>query len=129
MGSANTFIVFTLALGIVIYSWAAVSTVQAMYVFAIFYGVTNTAAQTAFVGALADLTPDVERVGVRSGMIFLSNGFASLAGGPTAGALIDAEGGKFLWAQIWGGSMMILAAVTLTVSKWFATRCKARHNI
>jgi hypothetical protein len=50
--------------------------------------------------------------------------FASLAGPPTAGALIEADHGGFLKAQIWAGSVTICAALFVSAALWMQIRLK-----
>jgi MCP family monocarboxylic acid transporter-like MFS transporter 3 len=71
-----------------------------------------------FVGGLASLTTDPSKLGVRFGMVCSALGFASLAGPPTAGALIQSDNGGFLKAQIWAGSVTICAALFICAAKW-----------
>lgn len=56
-------------------------------------------------------------------MIFSIISFAALTGSPLAGKLMQATGGSYLAAQIWGGSSMILGMGLLYAAK----RAEARH--
>jgi hypothetical protein len=71
-----------------------------------------------FVGGLASLTTDPSKLGVRFGMVCSILGFASLAGPPTAGALIESHNGGFLGAQIWAGTVTIAATVFVCAARW-----------
>jgi MCP family monocarboxylic acid transporter-like MFS transporter 3 len=71
-----------------------------------------------FVGGLASLTTDPGKLGVRFGMVCSALGFASLAGPPLAGALIQSDNGGFLKAQIWAGTVTICAALFICAAKW-----------
>ena len=71
-----------------------------------------------FVGGLASLTKDPSKLGVRFGMVCSTLAFASLAGPPTAGALIQSDNGGFLKAQIWAGAVTISAALFLCAANW-----------
>lgn len=50
-------------------------------------------------------------------MVFSVVAFASLTGSPIAGALIQANHGNYLGAQIWAASSMLLGAVALTAAR------------
>lgn len=65
---------------------------------------------------LPSLTPDLTKVGVRSGMILTIISFSCLIGPPIAGALVDAADGNYLYMQIWAGCVMILGACFVAVS-------------
>ncbi|KAL1840219.1 hypothetical protein VTJ49DRAFT_702 [Mycothermus thermophilus] len=111
-GVLNLYIIHTVILGSLIYAWSGVTTRSGMYVFSVFFGLANGAAQGLFPGSLARLTKDPRKLGTRFGMVCTISGFASLAGPPTAGAIIDASGGgRYLWAQVWAGTVIVLAGV------------------
>jgi MFS family permease len=95
-----------------------------MYVFAVFFGLAVGAAQGLFAGSLASLTKDPRKMGTRFGMVCTIVAFASLAGPPTAGAIIDKSGGRYLWAQVWAGLVIVLASVTFVVARCAVTGFK-----
>jgi hypothetical protein len=55
--------------------------------------------------------------------------FASLAGPPTAGALIEADHGGFLKAQIWAGSVTICAALFVSAALWMQIKLKRAAQV
>lgn len=112
-GPINLFAFHMLVLGGLIFAWPAVASPTGMYVFTVFFGLTNGNAQGLFAASLASLTRDPKKMGTRFGMVNTMVGFASLAGPPTAGALIDRARGSFFWAQMWAGSVIVLAAAVM----------------
>lgn len=122
LGPFNTYILSVASLAATLFAWTAVTNAPGMYVWAAAFGITNGAAQAAYVGAIAGLTKDPKRIGIRIGMIFGMISFAVLAGPPTAGSIIDATGGTYQWAQVWGGSVELLAVVILMAGRWFVAR-------
>ena len=74
--------------------------------------------RAVFVGGLATLTTDLSKLGVRFGMVDSLLAFASLAGPPLAGALIQSDNGGFLKAQIWGGVVTLCASFFICAAKW-----------
>jgi MFS transporter, MCT family, solute carrier family 16 (monocarboxylic acid transporters), member 3 len=129
IGPINTFIINVMILGIMNFCWAAVTTKTGMYVFSVFFGLANGAAQGVFVGALASLTSDPQKMGTRFGMVATLTGFATLAGPPTAGAIIDRSGGQYLWSQVWGGTVICLAAFTVAAARWWKTGTKLHAKV
>lgn len=117
VGPINMFILTMFLLGCMEFAWIGVKTRTGMYVFSVFFGLSNGAAQGVFVGSTASLTTDPQKMGTRFGMIATISGFATLAGPPTAGAIIDRSGGQYLGAQIWGGAMMIAGSLTLAAAR------------
>ncbi|KAI1675625.1 general substrate transporter [Pyrenophora tritici-repentis] len=114
-GSLPTLIVSTTFLAIMLFVWIPVRSVSSLYVYAVFYGLATGATQGS---GLASLTTDPSKLGVRFGMVCSALAFASLAGPPTAGALIQVDNGGFLKAQIWGGTVTICAALFICAAKW-----------
>ncbi|PQE27936.1 major facilitator superfamily transporter protein [Rutstroemia sp. NJR-2017a BBW] len=103
---------------IMLYGWIGIYSVPSMYVWTVLYGMTTAATQGIFVGGLASLTTDPSKTGVRFGMVCSVLAFASLAGPPTAGAFIQAQHGRFTWAQIWSGTVTIAGASFIAAARW-----------
>lgn len=56
-------------------------------------------------------------MGVRVGMVFTIISVASLTGPPIAGALIQAQRGLFLGAQLFGGTTAVLGTAVLVFAR------------
>ncbi|KAI1799737.1 putative monocarboxylate permease [Daldinia bambusicola] len=118
IGALPTLIISATILGVLLYAWIAVHAVASLYVWSVFYGLSTGAAQGTFVAGLVSLTTDPSKVGTRFGMVSSILAFASLAGPPTAGTLIQSENGGFVKAQIWAGTVTLAAAVFIAAAKW-----------
>ncbi|KAK0639026.1 major facilitator superfamily domain-containing protein [Cercophora newfieldiana] len=129
VGPFNVYASATFVLGVVSFSWTGVTTKTGMYIFAIFFGLSNGAAQGVFPSALASLTRDPQKMGTRFGMVCTMAAFATLAGPPTAGAIIDRSGGEYLWAQIWAGLVIVLGSLVLGCARGAATGWKLKVKI
>lgn len=114
----NTYIASVATLSLTLFTWTAVKSGPGMWAWAAAFGITNGASQAAFISGLASLTRDPKKMGTRFGMVCGIVAFASLAGPPTAGAILDATGGTYRWAQIWGGSCEFLAMLILMAARW-----------
>lgn len=101
-----------------LYEWTGIHSVPSMYVWSVLYGLATGATQGVFVGALASLTTGPSKMGTRYEMVCSLLAFATLAGPPTAGALIQAQNGKFTWAEIWAGTVTIVAGGFLVAARW-----------
>ncbi|KAI5862942.1 MFS general substrate transporter [Durotheca rogersii] len=124
LGPINAFILSALCVAVTFFSWIAIKTHSTMYAFAVVFGVTNSFAQGAFAGALASLTADPAKMGTRFGMCCTILGFATVAGPPTAGAIIDFCGGSYLWAQVWAGGVTVIGGATLGVARYWVSGAK-----
>ena len=119
LGPINTITAGMLLLSAMFFVWIGVTTETGLYVFCVFFGLANGAAQGILGGALTSLTDDPRKVGTRFGMVATLLGFAALAGPPTAGAIIDRSNGNYLGAQLWGGLVIgagALAAASCRLS-------------
>jgi MFS family permease len=120
-GPINLLIPGALSGGIMLYSWYAVSTRSGLFIFASLYGIAGSMLQGLFPAALSSLTTDMKKMGVRMGMVFTIISFACLTGSPIAGALIQIGGGQYLYAQLFAGTSLVIAAATLVASRVAAT--------
>ncbi|KAK0614285.1 major facilitator superfamily domain-containing protein [Immersiella caudata] len=129
IGPINLFSSAIFLLGIVSFAWIGVTTRTGMYIFTVFFGLSNGAAQGVFVGSLASLTKDPRKMGTRFGMVCTIAAFATLAGPPTSGAIIDRSGGRYTWAQIWAGLVIILSALMMASARVAATGMRLKVKI
>ncbi|OAA36227.1 Major facilitator superfamily domain, general substrate transporter [Cordyceps fumosorosea ARSEF 2679] len=127
-GSLLTLIVSTVFLAIMLFVWIAVRTESGLYVYSAFYGVATGAVQGMFVSGLASLTVDLSKLGVRFGMVDSLIAFASLAGPPLAGALIQIDNGGYLKAQIWAGVVTMCASFFICGAKWTQVKSNASRS-
>ncbi|KAF7594167.1 hypothetical protein BBP40_010016 [Aspergillus hancockii] len=117
-GPVNTFIPVSAAAAILLYSWIAVNSLGGLVAFAVVYGFFGGSIQSLFPAASSSLTTDLSKAGVRIGMVFSIVSLASLTGPPIAGALVDANGGQYLYAQVFGGSSMMLGCLLLAAASY-----------
>ncbi|KAK1673101.1 major facilitator superfamily transporter [Colletotrichum godetiae] len=122
VGSINTLIPMSLASGILMYCWVAVSSTAGLYVWTPFYGLAASAIQSLFPSALSQLTSDPRKQGTRMGMTFTIVSFAVLTGPPIAGAIIEAEGGRYVGAQVYAGSCLLAGMCFWVAAKMVKTR-------
>jgi MFS transporter, MCT family, solute carrier family 16 (monocarboxylic acid transporters), member 3 len=83
-GPMNLYIISAVLFSILSFCWIAVRNQAGMYVFAVFYGITNGVCQGMFLGSLASLTQDPQKMGTRMGMVHTIVAFATLAGPPVS---------------------------------------------
>ncbi|KAM7183818.1 riboflavin transporter MCH5 [Rhypophila sp. PSN 637] len=117
LGPVNTLIPVAFCAGVLFYSWMAVSTQAALYVFSVIYGFFGAGIQSLFPAACASLTTDLTKMGTRTGMCFSMVSVACLTGAPIAGALIQRQDGGFLYAQAFGGSALLGGSLTLVAAR------------
>jgi MFS family permease len=82
------------------------------------------AAQGLFPSSLGSLTTDMSKMGVRNGMVFSVVGIAQLVGPPIGGALITANKGNYLYAQLFGGLSLCVGVCLLVVARCYKTNMK-----
>ena len=114
--------------GMLLYCWIAVKNPSGI----ILFSVTCTIAagvQGMFPAALSSLTTDLSKMGVRVGMVLSIVAFACLAGPPLVGALIERGGGSYIYAQIWGGTSMIVGALVVVMARVAGTGWEWRKKM
>ncbi len=117
LGPLNTLILTVAASGILVYVWAAVNSVEGTWAFAVVFGFFGAGIQSMFPPALTNAQKDTTKIGVRMGMIFTVMSIGCLCGAPVAGILIERDEGRYLYAQMFGGSIMIVGAVVLLLPR------------
>lgn len=117
-GSVNMFAIFGLYAGTAGLCWMAVHSAVGLYVWSVFYGIAAGGIQSLFPAGLTSLnTRDLSKSGVRIGMVFTINSIATLTGPPVAGALITADNGGYLGAQIFTGSVLLIGTCFIVCAK------------
>jgi len=78
--------------------------------------------------AVANMTPDLSRYGVRTGVIFAFMSLGSLIGNPVSGAIIQSggSGDSYVGAQVWAGCTMIVGGCLIWTSRTILARRKGR---
>lgn len=117
LGPINTLTPVAFISGILLYCWAAVDSLGALFTFCVIYGFFAAGIQSLFPAACASLTSDLTKMGVRTGMCFSVVSVACLTGPPIAGALIQRDEGGFLFAQAFGGSAFMGGSLTLIAAR------------
>lgn len=100
--------------------WIPAKSNAPIIVFAALYGFGSGAFVSMAPANIAQISPDVSKIGVRNGTLFAIISIAALIGNPIGGALVTRWNGKFTGLQIFCGCMqaggtvfMILARVVL----------------
>ncbi|KAH7145626.1 hypothetical protein B0J13DRAFT_595479 [Dactylonectria estremocensis] len=119
-GAITVLIPTILSAGLCVFLWAKVETMTGFYVWTVFFGYFGAGIQGVFPGAAASLTTDMSKSGTRIGMLFTIISVAALTGPPLAGKLMEATGGRYLAAQMWGGASLWLGACLLIGAKGYA---------
>lgn len=133
-GPLNMMIPVSAVTAITMYCWNAVNSRGELYAWAVIYGIFGAAIQSLFPAILAGLTTDLRKRGVRMGMIFVSSfyqtcglkyyvllvtdlllqsimSFAVLTGPPIEGALIQAGNGRYLYAQVFAATVILIGGL------------------
>lgn len=116
-GPLNLLVPFSVVTALVAFSWAGVRTLGSLYAFAVVYGLFAAGIQSLFPATLSTLTTDLKKTGVRMGMVLSVVGMAALIGSPIAGALVQSDHARYLYAQMFIGSVMAAGALTLFAAR------------
>lgn len=108
--------------GICVLCWMAVDSVAGLYVWVVFYGFAAGGVQSLFPAGLSSLTADPGKAGVRMGMVFSIDSFATLVGPPIAGVLISQGAGSYWAAQVYAGVCMLAGAAFMVAARMVKVR-------
>ena len=129
IGPLNCLIPWVALCGILMYCWAVVNSVVGLYIFAVLFGLASAAAMGLFAGTVPSLTKDMSKIGTRVGMILTMISLGPLTGPSVAGALISRAGGRYLTAQVWAGSALLLGAAALIGARLVISSGKVRQKL
>ncbi|OLN90170.1 Riboflavin transporter MCH5-like protein 22 [Colletotrichum chlorophyti] len=122
IGTINVFAPMAFSTGTIMYCWMGVRSTTGLYVWAVFYGFSVGGVQSLFPAVLSSLTTDPQKQGTRMGMVFTVVSFACLTGSPIAGAIVNSQNGKYMGAQGFAGSCMILGMICVVTARICKTR-------
>ena len=125
-GPLNLLLVLNLVSCVLMYSWIDIQTEQALYAFSVIYGFFIAPTLILFPAALPALTLDIQKMGVRTGMVFTFISFACLTGPPIAGALIEKADGGYLYLQVFGGCSLMAGLLVLVGARVSRTGLKLK---
>ncbi|CAG7927991.1 unnamed protein product [Penicillium olsonii] len=117
-GAFNTLLPFVFGASVMLFGWIGATSSSSFYCFVVIYGICSNAVQTLFPSTLSKLTTDMSKIASRVGMVFTVGSVACLTGPPIAGALIGVADGSYLYAQLFGGTSVMLGFVFLSAARW-----------
>lgn len=121
-GALNLFLGVGGLCGIIALCWTAVDSRGGLYAWAAVYGIFAGGIQSLFPAGLTSLTTDLSKSGVRMGMVFTINSFATLTGAPIAGAIISSRGGSYTGAQVFTGVTLLVGTCLIFAAKTVLSR-------
>ncbi|KAK1763253.1 major facilitator superfamily domain-containing protein [Phialemonium atrogriseum] len=117
-GITNMTILFAIICSLCMYCWSAIHSAPGLYVWVVVNGLFAGGMQALLPTLATRQAPEPDKVGTWTGMVLTTVSFACLTSAPIQGALIQADGGSYLGAQMFSASSIMLAAVCLTLSRW-----------
>lgn len=123
-GPVVMYVLFSFCSGVIIFAWIAVNSLGGVIGFAAAYGFFGAGVQGLLGAAVASMSPDVQKIGVRIGMVLSVASIPCLTGSPLAGALIQARGGDYLYAQIFGGTSLVVGSLVVLTGFLIAQRTR-----
>ncbi|KAJ5743899.1 monocarboxylate permease [Penicillium manginii] len=109
-GPLNALVLLSFASSLLVYCWAAISSIGGLFAFTIVYGFLAASLQALLPAVATTMTPHPNRTGTRVGMILGFVSFANLTGPAICGALIRRQDGSYLGAQMFAGTSILLGA-------------------
>jgi len=103
--------------GVLIFVWIAIHRVVSFSIWVAAYGFFAGGSQSLFQAAASSFATDPEKRGVRIGMVFTFVSFACLSGPPLCGKLVQIQNGRYLAAEIFGGTATVAGSVLLFAAR------------
>ncbi|TQS38172.1 hypothetical protein Golomagni_01328 [Golovinomyces magnicellulatus] len=122
LGSFNVLILICICCGVLSFSWIFVTDRGGLYAWAAFYGMFSSGIQSIYPAALFNITKDLTKSGSRMGMFLTFISFTALTGAPIAGELVKRHGGKYLQAQLFSGTTIMIGSGFLAVARLLENR-------
>ncbi|KAA8893672.1 putative MFS monocarboxylate transporter [Sphaerosporella brunnea] len=116
-GPLNLLVPFSIAVGVLMLCWTAVTTHGGLFAWACFYGTFAAGIQSLFPATLSSLTSDLSKSGTRMGMVFSIVSFACLTGSPIGGAIIQRQMGKYWGGQVFAGICILVGGCILAAAR------------
>ena len=117
IGVLNVFIICLVVNIIVLWSWLAVDSISAYYVWTVFYGIWGAAFPSLFPTTIAAYSSDIMKTGTRLGMAFTVIGMSALVGGPISGALLLAADGDYTVPIAWASASTVVGTVLCATAR------------
>ncbi|KAG5929317.1 hypothetical protein E4U42_006298 [Claviceps africana] len=116
-GMLNLLIPLIFASSLVVFCWIRVNSTSGLYAFSVVYGLLAASLQAIYPAVATTMTPDAARTGTRVGMILTLVSFANLTGPAICGFIITQQNGRFVGAQIFAATSILLAAIMAVCTK------------
>jgi predicted MFS family arabinose efflux permease len=117
VGPFNVLIPCMLSAGVVAFCWIPVHNIGGLVIFAIIYGFFSGSFVSLPPSVVASLSPDLNSVGTRMGMVFCVAGLGILIGSPIGGAILDIESMNYLPAQIFCGVTVVAGTFAMILAR------------
>ncbi|KAF2096186.1 MFS general substrate transporter [Rhizodiscina lignyota] len=100
----TVYIPVSLVTSLLFFVWIGVHDLRGLYIFAAFYGFFGGGLQSLYNASLTDMALDPTKIGAQVGWGFTIDSFSMLIGNPIAGVLVQADNGRYLYAQLFAGA-------------------------
>lgn len=101
----------TFLASVLVWSWISISELPNFITFCIFWGLISGTMAVLPASGIAMLSPSIDVVGARMGMVWAGSAIGVLVGSPIAGAVSDPRNNDFLGGQIYAGICMMVACL------------------
>lgn len=117
LGVLNVFTISLIGNIVILWSWLAIDSIPAYYVWTVLYGLFAAAFQSLFPTTIAAYSSDINKTGTRLGMAFGVIGLSALVGGPISGALLDAADGDYTVPIAWASASTVVGTVLCAIAR------------
>ncbi|KAL5118373.1 hypothetical protein ACEQ8H_003722 [Pleosporales sp. CAS-2024a] len=129
VGKFNMQAICSVLAGVIVLALAIPASTNAAWIaFAALYGIASGAFVSILPAQVAGISK-VEQIGVRVGVTFCCCSFAGLFGAPIAGAIIDADKGKFWGMNVFAGTLLMAGAFMFFLERMYIANWQLAKRI
>jgi MFS family permease len=128
-GPVNTIVPCIFFAGMLLFCWIAVRSLGGLYAWVATYGFFGGGVQSLALAASTSFTPDLEKIGIRMGMVFTIVSFACLSGPPIGGRLVEVHDGGYLLAQVFSGMVVVGGSLLLVGARLAKTGIRFQKRV
>jgi MFS family permease len=97
--------------------WIPVKNTAGIVVFAVIFGFSSGGFISISPTLIAQIS-DITQIGTRVGATFAIMSFGALTGSPIGGAIVNAQGGKYIGLQLFCGIAMMAGTCMFVITRW-----------
>jgi predicted MFS family arabinose efflux permease len=129
LGALNIMTGVIAACAALCFGWVGIRTQPGLLAFVVLYGCFSGAIVSVMAPAVVSLSPTLDTVGTRMGMVFFFGGISLLIGTPIAGVILGGKSdAEWTGVAVYAGACLVAACVVMALARWQHSRVTGSHR-